>query len=197
MGRDEAVRKETYEKSDHVADALRSQNWHGLPIRVKVDKRDKESPGFKYNDWEMKGACVRVEIGPRDLENGQCVVCRRDTGEKVTIGLGDNTASEIIALLTLIQQSLFDRALAFRETHTHRVDTWEEFEKLFSGEGAPGFVLAHWDGTADTENKISEKTKATIRCIPLEPLHPDDNKPGVCVLTGKPSKQRVVFAKAY
>jgi prolyl-tRNA synthetase len=191
MGRDDETRSKTGAASDRIAAELRDQG-----IRVKVDSRVKESPGFKYNYWELRGVPVRIEIGPRDLEAGTCVMARRDTGEKVNAHL--NVAShDAQRLLLEIQKALFEKALAFREANTHRVDTWAEFEKIFEGDGGAGFVLAHWDGTSETEAAISEKTKATIRCIPLEPLGPEDAEPGVCVYTGKPSPQRVVFARAY
>ncbi|HRK20342.1 MAG TPA: proline--tRNA ligase [Fimbriimonadaceae bacterium] len=191
MGRDEETRDRTYNAADTMAAALVDDG-----IRTRVDKREKESPGFKYNDWEMKGACLRVEVGPRDLDSQSVVVARRDTGEKTTVPLGD--AEEFIKRqLKEMQQALYDKALAFREANTKRVDTWDEFEAAFKGEGGGGFIVAHWDGTTETEGAIAEKTKATIRCIPLSPLHPDDAKPGKCVLTGKDSRQRVVFAKAY
>ncbi len=191
MGRDEAARALTHPVADRIA-----QELIDLGIRVKVDKREKESPGFKYNYWEMRGVPVRIELGPRELESGQAVLARRDTGEKATVGL-ERVAEFARDLQATIQQSLRDRALAFREANTHRVDTWEEFAALFEGEGGGGFVVAHWDGTSETEEEISKRTKATIRAIPLKPLIPSDGEPGVCVLTGKPSKQRVVFAKAY
>ncbi len=197
MGRDEETRTKTHGASDTLAQQLREMSYGGLPIRVHIDKREKESPGFKYNHWEMRGVCVRVEIGPRDLEAGAVVVARRDTGDKQTLTLDETTAAKIADLLPEIQQALYDRALAFREANTHRVDTWEEFAKAFEGEGGGGFVVAHWDGTQETEDAIAEKTKATIRCIPLEPLRSEDAQPGVCVYSGKPSKRRVVFAKAY
>ncbi len=191
MGRDDETRAKTIAESEKIAAQLRDQQ-----IRVKVDSREKESPGFKYNYWEMRGVPVRVEIGPRDLEAGTCVLARRDTGEKQSVSL-QSAANEAERMLFGMQQALYDAALAFREANTHRVDTWEEFEKLFSGDGGAGFAMAHWDGTTETEIAISEKTKATIRCIPLVPLRPDDAEPGKCILTGKPSRQRVVFAKAY
>lgn len=191
MGRDDATRERTVGASDKMAAELKAQG-----IRVKVDLREKESPGFKYNYWEMRGVPVRVEVGPRDLDSGTCVLARRDTGEKETVKLEDAVA-RIVELQTIIQNDLFAKALAFRNANTKRVDTWEEFESTFAGEGGAGFILAHWDGTSETEAKISELTKATIRCIPLEPLDPSDVEPGVCVLTGKPSKQRVIFARAY
>ncbi len=184
------------EVADRLAAGLTESRWHGLPLRVKVDKREKESPGFKFNDWELKGACVRVEIGPRDLEAGQCVVVRRDEGEKKTAPLEELT-DVVHAELSAMQAALFDRALAMREANTHRVDTWDEFKAAFAGEGGGGFVLAHWDGTRETEQRINEETKATIRCIPRVPLAAGDVEPGACVLTGHPSERRVVFAKAY
>jgi prolyl-tRNA synthetase len=191
MGRDEAARALTHPVADRIA-----QELIDLGIRVKVDKREKESPGFKYNYWEMRGVPVRIELGPREIESGQAVLARRDTGEKTTVAL-ERVSTFARDLQATIQQSLRERALAFREANTHRVDTWEEFAALFEGEGGGGFVVAHWDGTTETEEEISKRTKATIRAIPLKPLIPSDGEPGVCVLTGKPSKQRVVFAKAY
>ncbi|MEQ1823498.1 MAG: proline--tRNA ligase [Fimbriimonadaceae bacterium] len=196
MGRDEEARVATYAKADQLAEALRNHNYNNMPIRVKVDKREKETPGFKFNDWELKGACLRVELGPRDLEAGTCIVARRDTGEKSTVSLED-VGDFVLAQLDAMQNGLFERALAEREANTVRVDSWEEFEAAFASEGGCGFVVAHWDGTSETEDQIAEKTKATIRAIPLEPLHPDDAKPGKCVLTGRPSERRVVFARAY
>lgn len=197
MGRDDETRAKTIGASERLVESLEQLNYAGLPIRTKIDKREKESPGFKYNYWELRGACVRVEVGPRDLEAGTVTVSRRDTGDKHSLSLDDSLAGKLVDLLTEMQKDIYDRALAFREANTHRVDTWEEFEKRFEGEGGGGFVLAHWDGTQETEDAIAAKTKATIRCIPLEPLHPDDDKPGTCILSGKPSAKRVVFAKAY
>jgi prolyl-tRNA synthetase len=191
MGRDEETRSRTYAASDKVAKELRDQG-----VRVHVDKREKESPGFKYNHWEMRGVPVRIEIGPRDLESDSCVLARRDTGEKSKSPL-DQASHDSQRLLLEIQKALYEKALAFRNQHTRRVDTWEEFAAAFEGEGGGGFIVAHWDGTPETEERIAELTKATIRCIPLPPLDPADAEPGSCVLTGKPSKQRVVFAKAY
>jgi prolyl-tRNA synthetase len=191
MGRDAETREKTVGKSQEIATMLRQHS-----LRVHVDTRDKESPGFKFNDWEMKGACIRIELGPRDLEANSCVVSRRDLGEKQTVAL-DTVVEQVVAELDAMQKALFDRALAMREASTKRVDTWAEFAAAFSGDGGVGFVLAHWDGTTETEAAIADKTKATIRCIPLNPLDPADLKSGTCVLTGKPSSQRVVFARAY
>ena len=191
MGRDEETRARTFGASDEMARDLRE-----VGIRVKVDKREKESPGAKYNYWELRGVPVRVEVGPRDLDAGTVVVARRDTGEKETVSLADAPA-RVAALQREIQRDLFEKALAFREANTRRVDTWDEFLEAFEGEGGAGFVLAYWDGTQETEDRISETTKATIRCIPLQPLLPSDAEPGTCVLTGRPSERRVVFARAY
>ncbi len=191
MGRDEQTREKTFALSDKIAAELSEAG-----LRCKVDKREKESPGFKFNDWELQGACVRVEIGPRDLEAGTCVLAVRDTGEKQTVQIA-HACTQIRTLLEETGQRLFKKALELRESNTQRIDDWDSFEKQFQGEGGCGFVLAHWDGTTETEQTIAEKTKATIRCIPLKPLEAGDNQPGRCVLTGKPSEQRVVFAKAY
>jgi prolyl-tRNA synthetase len=214
MGKDDEIRAKTYAEADRLAAELTRSLWSGpaptqphreIPtlgppapsgIRVKVDKRTKESPGFKFNDWELKGACLRIELGPRDLEAGTCVIARRDTGEKKVVALAD-VVQTVHDELTQMQTALYERALAFRNESTRRVDTWEEFEKAFEGEGGAGLIVAHWDGTDETENEIAERTKATIRCIPLTALDPSDEQPGTCVLTGKPSARRVVFAKAY
>ncbi|WKZ79088.1 MAG: proline--tRNA ligase [Fimbriimonadaceae bacterium] len=196
LGKDEAAREATYSAAGRLAEDLKKSGWDGLAVRVKVDKRERESPGFKFNDWELKGACLRIELGPRDLEGGTVVLARRDTGEKATVPL-DEVVSAVGERLADMQRALFENAKRFRDENTFRIDTWEDFEKHFEGEGGAGFVLAHWDGTDETELAISERTKATIRCILREPLHPDDAKPGKCVLTGRPSPQRVVFAKAY
>ena len=159
-------------------------------ISVKYDDDDAKRSGWKFNEYELKGVPVRVVIGPRDLENNVAEVARRDTFEKLQLSL-ENLDVKIEKLLDDIQNNLFNRALQFREENTHKVDTWEEFEETLDKKG--GFIYAHWDGTSETENLIKEKTKATIRCIPLH----NPMEEGKCILTGKPSKQRVVFARAY
>ncbi len=159
-------------------------------ISVKFDNRDTERPGFKFAEWELKGVPVRLAIGARDLENGTAEVARRDTKEKSTQQF-DALGELIPALLEEIQQNIYNRALAYRETHTTKVDSFEEFKQVLDSKG--GFVLAHWDGTAETEERIKEETKATIRCIALD--SPEEE--GVDMLTGKPSAKRVYFAKAY
>ena len=191
MGRDEETRARTFGEADRLALELKQKG-----IRVKVDKREKESPGFKYAHWELRGVPVRIEVGPRDLDEGSLVLARRDSGEKETVAIG-SVVDRAVALQDEIQGALFARALAFREANTVRVDSWDEFLAAFPGEGGGGFVVAHWDGTEETADRIATETKATIRCLPLTPLDPSDAEPGVCVLTGKPSERRVVFARAY
>lgn len=162
-----------------------------MGITVKYDTDMKKRPGFKFAEHEMHGVPVRLGIGARDLENGLVEVARRDTKEKNNQPL-EGISAHVKQLLDDIQQNLFDRAAAFRAEKTTRVDTFEDFQAIMDTD-VPGFVSAHWDGTTETELKIKELTKATIRCIPL------DNEPesGSCILTGRPSSQRVLFAKAY
>ncbi|HZH72563.1 MAG TPA: His/Gly/Thr/Pro-type tRNA ligase C-terminal domain-containing protein, partial [Mariniphaga sp.] len=139
---------------------------------------------------ELKGVPVRLAVGPRDLENNTVEVARRDTLEKNTVGF-DGIPDYIENLLNDIQQGIYNKALNFRAEHTTRADTWEEFTELLKNKG--GFISAHWDGTVETEEKIKNETKATIRCIPLD----NDPEEGKCIYTGNPSKQRVLFAMAY
>ena len=160
-------------------------------VSAKVDNRDHLRSGFKFAEWELKGVPVRVAIGPRDLANGSVELARRDTLTKEVVsevGLIDR----IVALMDEIQQNIYDKAFDFREKSTYIVDDYETFKvKIEQG----GFLMCHWDGTAETENKIKEETKATIRCIPL-----DTNvivEDGKCIYSGKPSKQRVIFARSY
>ncbi|UOQ98665.1 proline--tRNA ligase [Hymenobacter sp. 5317J-9] len=159
-------------------------------IAVKVDARDTERPGFKFAEWEMKGVPVRLAIGTRDLDAGTVEVARRDTKEKMSLPLADIVAS-VDQLLTDIQSNIYNKALKFRETHTTRVDSYDEFKRLLDEE--PGFLLAHYDGTSETEERIKEETKATVRCLAL--AEPDED--GVCMVTGKPSVRRAYFARAY
>ena len=161
-----------------------------IGIRVKYDARETYKPGWKFNEYEFKGVPLRIAIGPRDLEYGTVEVARRDTLEKASYQIID-ISKKVEHLLESIQQNMFQKALTFREDNTFRADTWKEFNDLLDDKG--GFILAHWDGTPETEQKIKEETKATIRLIPL------NNKPeeGKCIYTGKTSLQRVVFARAY
>jgi prolyl-tRNA synthetase len=165
------------------------QQLENLGIRVKLDDRDTQKPGFKFNEWEFKGVPVRLAMGPRDLENGTIEIARRDTLQKETIQI-DGIASKIQHLLDEIQVNLYQKALNFRLQNTFTADSWEEFLVLIE---KGGFILAHWDGTAETEQKIKEETKATIRLIPVD----GEKEPGKCIYTGMPSQQRVVFARAY
>ncbi len=174
---------------DEVAQRLmREMEARGLTVEYDTDM--KKRPGFKFAEHELRGIPVRLGIGMRDLEKQQVEVARRDTGEKTFVPI-DGVVDYVVQLLDDIQHNLFERARAFREAHTTTVDTFDEFKEVLETKG--GFVLAHWDGTTETELKIKELTKATIRCIPNDVKE----EPGKCILTGKPSKYRVVFAKAY
>ena len=164
--------------------------FKALGIKVKYDDSDYVRPGWKFAEHEMKGVPVRITIGARDLEKNIVEVARRDTKEKIALSI-DGIATTIAVLLNDIQQNIYSRAEKFRNENMVQADTWEDFEKLLDGKG--GFIAAHWDGTAETEDKIKELTKATIRCIPLN----NKQEEGKCILTGKPSKERVLFARAY
>ena len=176
--------KEISEKVLPLVDELRAKG-----ISVKYDDADNRRPGFKFADYELKGVPVRLALGQRDLENGTVELMRRDTLEKETLPL-EGISSKIEEILEDIQDNLFKKALKRREEKTIEVDTYDEFKKRIE-DGV--FIMAHWDGTPETEEKIKEETKATIRCIPLD----GDNTPGVCMVTGKPSARRVIFARAY
>ncbi|MCX6271351.1 MAG: proline--tRNA ligase [Bacteroidetes bacterium] len=159
-------------------------------IRVKFDIRDTYTPGFKFAEHEFRGVPLRLAIGPRDLLNGTVEVARRDTMEKETYQMTD-IENKVSHLLENIQENLFNKALTFRDNNTHYVDSYEEFKKVLDEKG--GFIYAHWDGTAETEQKIKDETKATIRLIPLQ----KKSEPGKCMYSGKPSEGRVLFARAY
>jgi len=159
-------------------------------ISVKYDNRDTQRPGWKFAEYELKGVPVRLAIGPRDLENGSVEVARRDTLEKSVEKL-ENIDQVVEDLLDAIQKNIYNKAFKFRAENTTKVDSYDEFKQLLNTKG--GFFLAHWDGTTETEIKIKEETKATIRCIPFDA--PDEE--GKCMVTGKPSKRRVIFALAY
>ena len=166
--------------------------FRSLDISVKFDNRDTHKPGFKFAEYELKGVPLRIGLGPRDLENNTVEIARRDTLTKETIDLNE-VAIEIKVkdLLEEIQQNIYSKAFDFRTGHTTEVDSWEQFQDVLENKG--GFISAHWDGTPETEEKIKDLTKATIRCIPLDQVKED----GKCVLTGKPSEGRVLFAKSY
>ena len=159
-------------------------------ISVKFDDSDHARPGFKFAEYELKGVPVRIAMGLRDLEQGSVEIARRDTREKSVVPM-EGLAAYVSTLLETIQKSMYEKALSYRESHITPADSWDEFVKLLQEKG--GFIAAHWDGTADTEAAIKEKTKATIRCIPLN----NPAEEGKCILTGKPSTQRVLFAIAY
>ena len=172
------------EKLNPLADQLKQ-----LGIRVQVDASDKATPGFKFAEYELKGVPLRLAMGGRDLENGTIELARRDTMTKETVSF-DNIVETIQNLLKEIQDNIYQKALDFRLANTREVNTWEDFKEEIK---KPGFLLCHWDGTPETEEKIKAETKATIRCIPFE----GDKTPGKCIYTGKPSAQRVIFAIAY
>ena len=171
-------------KLNPLADELKK-----LGIRVQVDASDKATPGFKFAEYELKGVPLRLAMGGRDLENGTVELARRDTLTKETVAFG-GIVETIQNLLKEIQDNIYQKALNFRIENTREVDTWEDFKEEIK---KPGFLLCHWDGTPETEEKIKAETKATIRCSPLE----GDKTPGKCIYTGKPSAQRVIFAIAY
>jgi prolyl-tRNA synthetase len=177
--------KKISEKVDIIVKDLRK-----LGLSVKFDNRDTHKPGFKFAEHEMRGVPVRIAIGPRDIENGTVELARRDTKEKKVLPM-DSVVNEVPGLLEDIQQNMYNRALKFRTEMTTRVDTYDEMKAVLDGKG--GFVLAHWDGTPETEAAIKEETKATIRCIPLDA----PEEAGKCVYSGKPSNKRVLFARAY
>jgi prolyl-tRNA synthetase len=159
-------------------------------VLVKYDDRDTHKPGWKFAEYEFKGVPLRITIGPRDIENNTVEIARRDTLEKETFLITD-IEEKVVHLLDKIQKNLYDRALSFREQNTFTVNTWDEFIDIIENKG--GFISAHWDGTTETEEKIKEATKATIRVIPLNNV----KEAGRCVFSGKPSTQRVIFARAY
>ncbi|NBB19167.1 proline--tRNA ligase [Runella sp. CRIBMP] len=173
------------EKVKEISAGLRKKG-----ISVKFDDSDANKPGWKFAEYELRGVPVRLAMGARDLENGTVEVARRDTKEKMTVQL-EGIVDRIETLLEEIQQNIYDKALAFRTANTHQVDDYAEFKQVLDEKG--GFILAHWDGTPETEERIKEETKATIRCIPYNA--PEEE--GKCILTGRPSSRRVLFARAY
>ncbi|MBC8045470.1 MAG: proline--tRNA ligase [Fimbriimonadaceae bacterium] len=172
------------EKADAIMKALKAKN-----ISVKFDDSDQNKPGWKYAEYELKGVPVRIAMGMRDIENNTVEIARRDTKEKSVVS-ADGVDAYIENLLNDIQQNIYNKALSYRNNNLHEVNTWDEFQiQIEKG----GFISAHWDGTGETEEKIKEETKATIRCIPLDAKE----ESGVCVYSGKPSERRVLFARAY
>ena len=163
-------------------------------IRVLLDDREHYRPGWKFTEYEVQGVPVRLALGPRDIGNGVIELVRRDTGEKESVAIAD-LSQTLNETLDAIQQRLFDRAKAFRQAQTNAADDYDTFKQLIEDEG--GFVLMHWDGTAETEARIKEETKATIRCLPFPGQFDGTEEPGTDPVSGQPSKGRVVFARAY
>ncbi|GAB5526358.1 MAG: proline--tRNA ligase [Roseivirga sp.] len=163
----------------------------GKGISVRFDDRDAFKPGFKFAEWELKGVPVRLAIGPKDLENNSVEIARRDTGVKEIFSLEGSISEKVEALLEDIQDSIYSKALRFRDENTTSVDSYDEFKQVLDDKG--GFISAHWDGTAETEEKIKQETKATIRCL----IYNGEDEAGTCMYSGKPSARRVLFARAY
>jgi prolyl-tRNA synthetase len=183
--RKDEERKQVVEKADEIAAELKE-----LGISVKVDDDDNHKPGWKFAQYELQGVPLRIAIGPRDLQNGTVELARRDTLTKEVISV-EGIGAHINELMDEIQNSIYQRAIDFRKENTRTVETYDEFKKVLDDKG--GFIMAHWDGTEETEEKIKQETKATIRCLPLNgPI-----EPGKCMVTGKPSERMVVFARAY
>jgi len=174
------------EKVEGIQKALKDKG-----VSVKFDNRDTFKPGYKFAEWELKGVPLRLSMGPRDLENNSVEIARRDTKEKETFDLNEGLTDKVVGLLDEIQKNIYDRAFSFRKENTREVDTYEDFKKVLDNDA--GFISAHWDGTAETEEKIKEETKATIRCIPIDAKE----EGGKCIYSGKPSSKRVLFARAY
>ena len=191
--RNNADRDEILKYCEETAAMIRTQTYTGRPVEVIVDSRDINA-GEKGWSWVKKGIPVRVEIGPRDMESGSVYVARRDKGPKEKYGQPrEEFAASIVSVLEEMQQGLLDRAKAFREENTRAIDNWDDFVKFFKEDGG-GFALAHWDGTEETEQKINDELSVTIRCIPFDY---EKGGAGECIVSGKPSKGRVVFAKSY
>lgn len=198
IGKSDEERKTVVAAAEKLATALRDLprcDFYGYePLTVKVDTNFNQSPGFRFNDAELRGVPIRVELGPKDLEKNACVLARRDKPGKENKIMGVPLAeapARIDAMLRQMQQDLFDAAKKYRDAATYEVNSWDEFKKQIEEPG--GFLWAHWDGTRETEDRIAAETKATIRCIPFT----RKKEAGQCVLTGKPSEGRVVFAKSY
>jgi prolyl-tRNA synthetase len=198
IGKSDEERKGVVAAAEKLAAGLRDlprDEFFGYePLVVKVDTNFNQSPGFRFNEWELRGVPVRVELGPKDLAANACVLARRDQPGKehkqAGVPLAD-APDRIGAMLRAMQQDLFERARQYRDAASFEVNSYDEFKQKIEEPG--GFLWAHWDGTRETEDRIAAETKATIRCIPFDRL----KEAGRCILTGKPSEGRVVFAKAY
>jgi prolyl-tRNA synthetase len=197
LGKNEQERSPCLAAAERLAASLRAlprDEFYGYqPITVRIDNDFKKTTNERYEEWELRGAPVRVDIGPKDIEKSACVLSRRDMPGKEHKMMGvplEGAAQRIDALLREIQKNLFDGARKFRDANMRTVDTYDEFKRLIE---EPGFIWAHWDGTRETEDRIQEETKATIRVIPFD----GPKEPGKCMVTGQPSARRVVFARAY
>jgi prolyl-tRNA synthetase len=198
IGKSEEDRKPVIEAAEKLRKALidlpRDDFFGYEPMTVQIDRNFTQSPGYRFNEWELRGVPVRVELGPKDLEKNACVLARRDTpgkeGKIMGVPLAD-APDKIVAILRDMQKGLFEKARKFRDANMHEVNDYADFKKRIEEPG--GFFLAHWDGTGATETRIQEETKATIRCIPFD--RPKEE--GKCMVTGQPSAGRVVFARAY
>ena len=183
-------------RNDEQLDAINEvakelqQQLRAKGIRVKYDDRDTQKPGWKFNQYELQGVPVRIAIGPKDIEKGTVELARRDTLQKQFVNR-DEVVGVVEGLMIEIQENLYTKALNYRTEHTTKVETYDEFKTVLEEKG--GFIAAHWDGSSETEEQVKNETKATIRCIPIDA----DNEAGTCMVTGKPSKRRVLFAKAY
>jgi prolyl-tRNA synthetase len=177
------------EEKQRVMDTVARLTADFNGIGFKVDDREQHSPGWKFNDWEKRGVPLRIEIGPKDLDKNQAMLARRDTGEKVAASL-DGLGQTVRQMLDALQKSLYDRAAEFREKHTYRVDDYSKFNEILEG---GGFLWSHWCGGDDCEERVKNETKATIRCIPMA----RDKETGKCIVCGKESEGRVIFARAY
>lgn len=185
------LNKNTIERKPEVdAFVANLKEQLGENVSVKYDDDDEKRPGFKFAEYEMKGVPVRIALGGRDLDNGVCEIARRDTQEKESIAL-DKAVEHVAFLLEDIQKNIYNKAKTYRDAHITKVENFDEFKEVLNTK--TGFISAHWDGSAETEDKIKELTKASIRCIPID----NELEEGVCVYSGKPSTQRVLFAKAY
>jgi len=187
--RSEEDRKAVVEEAQAIREELQAAG-----IRIRIDDREGYRPGWKFNEYEVQGVPIRLALGPRDVSNGTVELARRDTREKSSASR-EGLAEHIVTLLDAIQSGLYDRALAYREANTRVVDDYDTFKRVLDEEG--GFIRMHWDGTPETEARIKEETKATVRCIPVEGTWPDDEVPGVDPVSGAPSERRVLFARAY
>ena len=181
----EESKKTIDDKAQQLVKELKS-----MGVSVKYDDNDNVRPGWKFSEYELKGVPVRITLGLRDIENNVAEVARRDSNEKQSMSL-DGLGNAVKTLLDEIQKGMYEKALAFRNESIREANSWDEFKELLDSKG--GFISAHWDGDSATEEKIKEETKATIRCIPLN----NKQESGKCILTGKPSSQRVLFARAY